>query len=125
MKVAPATIHTGDSVRPATPRQRRHWPWGRILLGLLGMALAALGVKGYIFLRDELPSSALQARYLSALGSQISFAVEPGPSPLIRYPTTGPYDLRLGYVGLPNFLQRLRALGFAITTQARVSPTLH
>jgi len=81
-------------------------------------------VKAYIFLRDELAASTLQARYLSALGSQLSFAVEPGPSPLIRYPTTGPYDLRLGYVGLPNFLQRLRALGFAITTQARVSPTL-
>jgi len=124
MKVAPVTIHTWDSVRPATPHQRRHWPWGRIILGILGLALGALGVKGYIFLRDELPSSTLQARYLSALGSQISFAVEPGPSPLIRYPRTAPYDLRLGYVALPNFIQRLRALGFAITAQARVSPTL-
>jgi len=124
MKVAPVTIHTGDSVRPATPHQRRHWPWGRIILGILGLALGALGVKGYIFLRDELPSSTLQARYLSALGSQISFAVEPGPSPLIRYPRNGPYDLRLGYVALPNFIQRLRALGFAITAQARVSPKL-
>jgi membrane peptidoglycan carboxypeptidase len=81
-------------------------------------------VEAYIFLRDELPSSTLQARYLSTLGSQISFAVEPGPSPLVRYPRTGPYDLRLGYVALPNFLQRLRALGFVITAQARVSPML-
>jgi membrane peptidoglycan carboxypeptidase len=124
MKVVSVTLHTGDSVRPASPRQRRHWPWGRILLGILGVALGALGAKAYIFLRDELPSSALQARYLSALGSQISFAVEPGPSPLIRYPRTGPYDLRLGYVGLPGFLQRLRTLGFTITAQARVSPKL-
>ncbi len=124
MKVVSVTIHTRDAVRPAPPRQRRHWPWGRLLLGLLGLVLLALGVKAYLFLRDELAASTLQARYLSALGSQLSFAVEPGPSPLIRYPTTGPYDLRLGYVGLPNFLQRLRALGFAITTQARVSPTL-
>jgi membrane peptidoglycan carboxypeptidase len=81
-------------------------------------------VEAYLFLRDELPSSTLQARYLSALGSQISFAMEPGPSPLIRYPRTGPYDLRLGYVGLPGFLQRLRALGFVITAQAQVSPKL-
>src|SRR5262245_14734683 len=124
MKVVSATVHTGDSVLPAPPRQRRHWRWGRILLGIFGIVLGALGVKGYIFLRDELSSSALQARYLSALGSQISFAMEPGPSPLIRYPKTGPYDLRLGYVGLPGFLQRLRTLGFTITAQARVSPKL-
>src|SRR5262245_3705625 len=124
MKVASVTVHTGDSVRPAPPRQRRYWSWGRILLGIFGLALGALGMKGYLFLRDELPSSALQARYLSELGSQISFAVEPGPSSLTRYPRTGPYDLRLGYVALPNFLQRLRALGFAITAQARISPKL-
>ncbi len=124
MKAVSVTVHTGDLVRPAPPRQRRHWPWGRIILCILGIALVALGVEGYIFLRDELPSSTLQARYLSTLGSQISFAVEPGPSPLIRYPRPGPYDLRLGYVALPNFIQRLRALGFTITTQARVSPKL-
>jgi membrane peptidoglycan carboxypeptidase len=124
MKVVSVTVRTRDSVRPALPRQRRHWPWGRILLGILGVALGALGAKAYLFLRDELPSSALQARYLSELGSQISFAVEPGPSPLIRYPRTGPYDLRLGYVGLPGFLQRLRTLGFTITAQARISPML-
>ena len=124
MKVVSGTVHTRDSVRPASPRQRRHWPWGRIIVGIFGMVLIALGVEAYIFLRDELPSSTLQARYLSELGSQLSFAVEPGPSPLIRYPTTGPYDLRLGYVGLPRFIQRLRALGFVITAQARVSPKL-
>src|SRR5499426_3627914 len=124
MKVMSVTVHTRGAVRPALPRQRRHWPWGRIILGILGIVLIALGVKAYLFLRDELPSSALQARYLSELGSQISFAVEPGPSSLTRYPRTGPYDLRLGYVALPNFLQRLRALGFAITAQARISPKL-
>src|SRR5215510_10693243 len=124
MKVVSVTVHTRGAVRPALPRQRRHWPWGRIILGILGIILIALGVKAYLFLRDELPSSTRQARYLSELGSQLSFTVEPGPSPLIRYPTTGPYDLRLGYVGLPNFLQRLRALGFVITAQAYVSPKL-
>src|SRR4029450_3209946 len=124
MKVVSASVHTRDSVRPALPRQRRHWPWGRIILGILGIVLIALGVQAYLFLRDELPSSTRQARYLSDLGSQLSFAVEPGPSPLIRYPTTGPYDLRLGYVGLPSFLQRLRTLGFTITAQARISPKL-
>ena len=124
MKVRSVTVHTRASVHPVQPRRRRHWPWGRIILGIFGLVLIALGVKAYIFLRDELPSSALQARYLSTLGSQISFTVEPGPSPLSRYPRTGPYDLRLGYVGLPGFIQRLQALGFVITAQARVSPRL-
>ena len=124
MKVVSVTVHPRDSVRPATPRQRRRWPWGRIILGILGLVLITLGVKAYLFLRDELPSSTLQSHYLSELGSQISFAVEPGPSPLIRYPRTGPYDLRLGYVGLPNFVRRLHTLGFVITAQARVSPRL-
>jgi membrane peptidoglycan carboxypeptidase len=124
MKAVSVTVHTRDAVRPAQPRQQRHWPWGRILLGILGIVLIVLGVKAYHFLRDELLSSTLQARYLSALGSQLSFVVEPGPSPLIRYPTTGPYDLRLGYVGLPDFIQRLCTRGFAITAQARISPQL-
>src|SRR5919198_5474437 len=108
MRVVSPPSRTRAWFPPPPPRQRRHWPWGRIILGILGVALGALGAKAYLFLRDELPSSALQARYLSALGSQISFAVGPGPSPLIRYPRTGPYDLRLGYVGLPGFLQRLQ-----------------
>ena len=91
-------------------------------MSLLGVVLAALGVVVCLFLRDELPSSTRQARYLSTLGSQLSFTVEPGPSPLIRYPKTGPYDLRLGYVSLPSFLRRLRALGFVTESQARISP---
>ena len=124
MKVVSVTVHTRDSARSVPARQRRRWPWGRIILGILGLGLLALGVKAYLFLRDELPASTLQARYLSELGSHISFVVEPGPSPLIRYPRTGPYDLRLGYVGLPSFIQRLRTLGFTITAQARVSPML-
>src|SRR5262249_7693882 len=119
MKVRSVTVHTRASVHPVQPRRRRHWRWGRIILGICGLVLIALGVKAYIFLRDELPSSALQARYLSTLGSQISFTVEPGPSPLIRYPRTGPYDLRLGYVGLPGFIQRLRPLDFDITAHYR------
>src|SRR5678815_797833 len=108
MKTVSVSVHTRDSARPALPRQRRHWPWGRIILGILVIVLIALGVEAYHFLRDELPSSTLQARYLSELGSQLSFTVEPGPSPLIRYPTTGPYDLRLGYVG-PVSYTHLRA----------------
>ena len=86
-----------------------------------------LGVAGFFcgqFLYRESLSSTLQARYFSSFSSQLSFALEPGPSPLLRYPTTGPYDRRFGYVDLPSFLQRLRTLGFDVAAQARISPRL-
>src|SRR5690606_20980210 len=38
------------------------------------------------------------------------------------FPTTGPYDQRLGYAELPAFIERLSAQGFAIERQARLSP---
>ena len=64
MKAASVIVPTAQ---PATPRQRRHWLWRRIILGILGGIPVVLGVASYLFLHHELPSSALQARYLSAL----------------------------------------------------------
>lgn len=118
---ASGTVSPIDTAAAQRCRRRR---WGYLILGLLVVVLTLLGVVTYSFLRDELPSSALQAHYLSSLGRQLTFTVEPDASPLIRYPKTGPYDLRLGYVGLPDFIQRLRSLGFVITAQARFSPKL-
>jgi membrane peptidoglycan carboxypeptidase len=86
--------------------------------------LSVAGFLGLQHVYHELLSSTLQAHYLSAFSSQLSFAVQPGPSPLIRYPTTGPYDRRFGYVALPSFIEHLRALGFDVTAQARFSPRL-
>src|SRR5712692_11071461 len=117
--VHPDPASTSAPVLLSPPRKRWRW-WGIVLgSGIVGLVVAAV-----VFLYRELPSSDVQARYLSALSRHLSFAVEPGPSPLIRYPTVGPYDVQLGYVGLPRFIQRLRALGFDITAQARVSPML-
>jgi membrane peptidoglycan carboxypeptidase len=70
----------------------------------------------------EIETSRLQARYLSELTRDIGFTVGSGPSPHIRFPTSsGPYDIRLGYAGLPTFAARLKARGFAIANQARDS----
>ncbi len=119
-RARPAPPRRSIPVLPSPPRKRWRWWWGIVIgSGIVGLLVPAL-----LFLHRELPSSDVQARYLSAVSQQLSFAVEPGPSPLTRYPTTGPYDVQLGYVGLPRFLQRLRALGFDITAQARISPTL-
>jgi len=72
----------------------------------------------------EMRSSAMQARYLSSLGADLTYRVEAGTSDAVRYPGAGPYDQRLGYTALPRFVQRLQKRGFAVAAQARFSPRL-
>ncbi|PRC92039.1 transglycosylase domain-containing protein [Solimicrobium silvestre] len=72
----------------------------------------------------ELHTSRLQAWYLARLGHQLSFHVEPGSSPSIRYPGIGPYDQRLGYTELPSYLDRLKLRDYTVVEQARLSPRM-
>jgi membrane peptidoglycan carboxypeptidase len=72
----------------------------------------------------EMRTSALQARYFSALSRQMTYHVAPGPSSTIFLPSTGPYDERLGYTSLPAFLDRLTAHNYTIAKQARLSASL-
>ena len=72
-------------------------------------------------LAAEVRTSWLQSELLSSVARQLTYTVEPGPSPSIRFPSTGPYDSRLGYVDLPDLTERATARGFAITRQARLS----
>lgn len=91
-----------------------HLPAGRGLLVLLVLG----GALSY-WLYQELDGSALQARYFSSVARDATFAVQPGASAAIRFPTPGgPYDQRLGYSGLPRFVPALQKQGFAITRQA-------
>jgi membrane peptidoglycan carboxypeptidase len=64
----------------------------------------------------------LQSTLFSRLAGQLDFQLGSGPSPSIRFPAAGPYDLRLGYTDLPRYLERLKALGYRIDRQARFSP---
>jgi membrane peptidoglycan carboxypeptidase len=98
--------------------------WRSLLesLSIGGLALAV--VVGALALAWELRTCDWQAHYLSQLGNQLRFQLQPGPSASIRFPSAGPYDVRLGYVRLPEFIRRLRAQGFEITAQARFSPML-
>jgi membrane peptidoglycan carboxypeptidase len=72
----------------------------------------------------ELRTAAFQARYFAGLARQLTFRMAPGPSPSIRFPTAGPYDERLGYTQLPDFLDRLMADTYMFQSQARLSPHL-
>ena len=90
-----------------------------VLIGLLG--LLALVVR---LANDELHTSQWQARHLSELGRELTFTLEPGPSPSIRFPESGPYDQRLGYSRIPAFSRLLTTHDYQLTQQARLSPRL-
>jgi membrane peptidoglycan carboxypeptidase len=83
-------------------------------------ALAALGWA----LATEAHTSYLQSRIFSSVTRDMTFAVGPGASSRIRFPKWGPYDERLGYVGLPVFIASLGAHHFAVQRQAEWSADL-
>lgn len=87
---------------------------------LLGLFLIAL-VWG---VRIELESSPLQWRLFTWLTDRFSVSVEPDVNLDARFPEVGPYDTRLGYARIPDFLRALKAKGYRIDRQARLSPAL-
>jgi hypothetical protein len=80
-------------------------------VGIIVLALAAI----------ELRSSWLQSRILTAISHRMTFAVLPGSSASIRYTRSGPYDERLGYSHIPEFVVRTESRGYAMEAQARPS----
>jgi membrane peptidoglycan carboxypeptidase len=89
------------------------WAVAVVFLSLLGWGLAG-----------EARTSYLQSLVFSRFAQKMSVAVQPGPSDTIIFPKWGPYDERLGYVGLPSFIASLSAHDFAIERQAEWSPPL-
>ena len=92
---------------------RARW-W--ILLALVLVPLILVGVLVW-----ELMSSDLQARYLAKTAAKMTWKVQSGPSERIRFPQGGPYDQRLGYSKLPDYLERLSARGWEVERQAKIS----
>jgi len=90
----------------------------RILISL-GILLLIVGLVGLI--AWELLSSALEAKYLVKTAQKMTWQIRPGPSNRIRYPGQGPYDVRLGYSKLPDYLARLDKAGWQIEEQAKIS----
>ncbi len=72
----------------------------------------------------ELLSSEWQADYLSKKTKDLTFKVGEGPSPSIRFPSTGPFDERFGYANLASLGRNLVARDFDIVKQAQMSPDL-
>jgi hypothetical protein len=90
----------------------------RILIGF-GILLLTLALVGLI--AWELVSSALEAQFLARTAQKMTWQIRPGPSDRIRYPGRGPYDVRLGYTKLPDYLARLEQAGWQVARQARIS----
>ena len=99
-----------------TRRLRMRW----LVLVLVLVAIAA----GVWLIGREIRTSALQARWFSRLAHEATFQMGPGPSPSIRFPSGGPFDERLGYTQIPDFVARLSAGGFGVESQARHAPRL-
>ena len=89
-------------------------PWKRSLRRVLGalVILVVLSLAGLV--ADEVHSSRQQADWLAGRAGRLNFELLPGPSPAIRYAGNGPYDQRLGYHQLPDYLGRLKSQGFEI-----------
>ncbi len=107
-------------------RHRRNWlaPFLRgvsVLRWATVAAVLALVVYGVV---AEFRTSFLQSVLFSRLARHMTFTVGPGPSRAIIFPKYGPYDERLGYVGLPHFIESLEDHHFAIASQAKWSPAL-
>ena len=92
---------------------RARW-W--VLFSLVLIPLVLVGVVVW-----ELMSSDIQARYLARTAAKMTWKVQSGPSDRIRFSQGGPYDQRLGYSKLPDYIQRLSMRGWDVERQARIS----
>jgi membrane peptidoglycan carboxypeptidase len=103
--------------KPPRSRVKHGWKafWLLILIIAIVVGLAA---------QKEMRTSRFQARELSTFAKTLSYELKPGPSDAIHYPGAGPFDLRLGYSSLDEFLPRLLKRDYVIAAQTRFSPAL-
>ncbi|TFW15572.1 transglycosylase domain-containing protein, partial [Duganella callida] len=89
-----------------------------LLVLLMGVSFAAWW--GY----QETRTSSMQARVFSDLASKMTYKMGQGPSKMIRFPHDSPYDERLGYAGLPDYIGKLSQRDYQVAAQARISPKM-
>ncbi|VVO29873.1 transglycosylase domain-containing protein [Pseudomonas fluorescens] len=98
-------------------RTKHGWKafWLLVLIILIALGLAAV---------REMRTSKFQSREASKYAATLSYELKPGPSDAIRYPGAGPFDLRLGYSALGEFLPRLIKRDYVVAAQTRFSQPL-
>ena len=117
-KTATTAVSPDPSPLPKSSRQRHLWR--RLFWVLVVIILASLAFALYA----EMRTSRLQAREFTRLAGSLSYSLEPGPSDAIVYPGAGPFDKRLGYSALGEFLPRLLKRDYVIKQQTHFSPAL-
>jgi membrane peptidoglycan carboxypeptidase len=114
----------GDGAAPPPPQPappKRRWrKTKRAMLVLLLLVVAAVSAVGVY----ESRTSALEARFFTGLANKLTYRVGKGPSNAIRFPQASPYDERLGYSNLPNYLAKLKTRDYVVVEQARMSPKM-
>ncbi|WP_183141403.1 biosynthetic peptidoglycan transglycosylase [Pseudomonas syringae group genomosp. 3] len=108
-----------DDPRTLKRPRRKRYGW-RVFWVIVVLAGVALGVA----ITVESRSSRLQAREFSRFAASLSYSMQPGPSHDVVYPGDGPFDKRLGYSSLDEFLPRLLKRDYVITRQTQFSPEL-
>ncbi|MBV6286242.1 transglycosylase domain-containing protein [Pseudomonas aegrilactucae] len=106
-----------DSALPKRSRRRYGW-WVLGLILLIGLVLLGMAAT------NEMHTSRLQSREFSQFAATLSYSMHKGPSDAIVYPGDGPFDKRLGYSAMGEFLPRLFKRDYVIVEQARFSPAL-
>lgn len=117
-KTVVPTERVDEAPLPEKPRRSRHG-WGAFWLLLL-IILIVLGLAA----AKEMRTSKFQAREISKYAASLKYELQPGPSDAIRYPGAGPFDQRLGYSALDEFLPRLLKRDYVVSAQTRFSPAL-
>ena len=107
--------HPGNSI---IKRTYKFFALAVLILLFIALALTAF------FIYRETETSAYQARRLAKLANELHWEMKSGPNGGLNLPQAGPYDMRLGYSRLPEFLQNLTDRGFHVHAQARISPRM-
>ncbi|TWC49092.1 membrane peptidoglycan carboxypeptidase [Pseudomonas sp. SJZ080] len=119
-KTVVPTERVDEAPLPEKPRRSRtKHGWGAFWLLLLIIAIV-VGLAA----AKEMRTSKLQSREVSKFAATLKYDLQPGPSDAIRYPGAGPFDLRLGYSSLGEFLPRLLKRDYVISAQTRFSQAL-
>ena len=99
-------LHAGDSnMPPEDPPQPQTRPprRSRIKPALLLLLLILLSMLAFWAVQES-RTSHMQAKFFSQLVAKVNYKMAPGPSDAIRFPSDSPYDARLGYSNLPDYL---------------------
>ncbi len=103
-----------------TPLYRMRLPRAFLLVPIV--ILLGFGAVLCTLAYSEMRTSRFQSEWFTNLTSGIHLTMEPGLNPKLRYPSTGPYNQRLGYSYLPFFIKSLTSDNYTVAWQARPSP---